>query len=122
MKKEEATMKKTEAPTKKSEAKEEGAVSKHIRVVYSDKRKRGIICSIASIVLLIICVSAFGYICIQPRVPLFILDDLYVDSVSNSSLMVSVFNLGLTLSQNNQTVRFWFSIRFFFFGFLVIEK
>jgi len=107
-KKDEATMKKNgpttkrEEPTKKkTEAKEEGAAaSKHNRVVYSDKSrclsKNGktiIYFGVpAALILLIICVFAFNYIAIQPRVPRFMLEDLYVDPLSNTSVIVSVFN------------------------------
>lgn len=82
-------MTKTEAPTKKTEVKE-GTMSKHIRVVYSDKRKVKKYSLVSSVLLIIIlCVFAIVYKSIQPR-PRFILEDTYVDSVSNSSLMVSV--------------------------------
>lgn len=86
-------MNKEEATTKKTEAKEEGAEKKHIQVVYSDKRKKTIIYVSSALILLIICVCAFGYVAIQPRVPRFRLDNLYVFPLSNSSVMVSFFNL-----------------------------
>ncbi|AEC07966.1 hypothetical protein ISN45_At02g021360 [Arabidopsis thaliana x Arabidopsis arenosa] len=105
-KKDEATMKKNgpttkrEEPTKKkTEAKEEGAAaSKHSRVVYSDKSrclsKNGktiIYFGVpAALILLIICVFAFNYIAIQPRVPRFMLEDLYVDPLSNTSVIVKL--------------------------------
>lgn len=95
MKKEEATMKKEEATMKKTEAEEEGTTPKHIRVVYSDSTKsRCLIYSVSALVMLILiitCVSTFSYIAIQPRVPSFMLEDLYVDPLANSSVMVCVF-------------------------------
>ncbi|VVB16497.1 unnamed protein product [Arabis nemorensis] len=85
-------MTKTEAPTKKTEVKEEGTMSKHKRVVYSDKRKIKKYSLVAAVLLIIIlCVFVIVYKSIQPR-PLFILEDLYVDSVSNSSLMVKLLS------------------------------
>ncbi|KAG7642249.1 hypothetical protein ISN44_As02g021810 [Arabidopsis suecica] len=105
-KKDEATMKKNEPTTKKedptkkkTEVKEEGAAaSKHNRVVYSDKSrclsKNGktiIYFGVpAALFLLIICVFAFSYIAIQPRVPRFMLEDLYVDPLSNTSVIVKL--------------------------------
>ncbi|CAL9234486.1 unnamed protein product [Arabidopsis halleri] len=76
----------------KTEAKEEGAAaSKHIRLVCSNKRKNKIkkIITIyfgvsAALILLIICVFAFGYLATQPRVPQFMLEGLYVDPNSPS--------------------------------------
>ncbi|XP_010474535.1 PREDICTED: NDR1/HIN1-like protein 12 [Camelina sativa] len=95
MMKEDATGKKNEPTNKKEGAKEEGAAPKHIRVAYSDKRRTKIIYVVSGLaVLLVTCVLAvvFSLVAIQPRVPRFVLEDLYVDDdhLSNSSVIVKL--------------------------------
>ncbi|XP_006295918.2 NDR1/HIN1-like protein 1 [Capsella rubella] len=73
---------------------------------YTYKRRRCIISFVPVLVFLIIClfVPIISYVVIQPRVPRFVLEDLYVDSHSkNSSVIVK---LSSTNPSHNTSVNY----------------
>lgn len=88
-------MKKEEATTTKTEAKEAGAT---ITVKYEDiqkKRKRRVTISVIVAVVVIVALVSLIFILNKVRVPRFMLDDVSLDPISRSKVLVSVFNLFL---------------------------
>ncbi|ESQ50141.1 hypothetical protein EUTSA_v10002219mg [Eutrema salsugineum] len=85
-------MTKEEAATKKTEAKEEGTTSKHKSISYKDinKKKSVKIIGFIGVLIIIGVASAVMYYANKPPVPRFMLDDLYVDPLSKSSVLVKL--------------------------------
>lgn len=85
-------MKKEEPTTKKTEAKEAGAT---ITVKYEDiqkKRKRRVAIYVTVAVFVLVVLVSLIFILTKVRVPRFMLDDVSLDPISRSKVLVSVFN------------------------------